>query len=383
MDSPNVYSPKFGDEVVGSYAFTHSVAEPVVIQVYTPRYSEYTIRSKSGSLVVPSHEFFLDEPRESDDSENLENFDHRLSYEEVTVAAHLFGLWFGSKTAIEDEEDIHSDCSSVSSHDGERSSRRSSTSVVDFPAPDLMKLAEYVPKIGKAASPNFTVGERKFAGRGRMSAHFANNNRISMDFGRTSISASNTRMSIDISRLSIASMDASRMSAPNLDFAQILNDRIAPRAKKMMLAIEEKVNEIVSGEEIDSESESKCSDYDCEAADDQFEVASDISETDSEITSGTPEQDKSTIQSAHSSPIVKMSSLYSELKARGSAPFTYPLSTVSSFGSRKTTRPMFTRAATSNSLAHSRTLGLQKVLTATARSGLSYCVRSRSESSLF
>jgi len=371
MDSPNVYSPKFGDEVVGSYAFTHSVAEPVVIQVYTPRYSEYTIRSKSGSLVVPSHEFFLDDPRESDDSENLENFDHRLSYEEVTVAAHLFGLWFGSKTAIEDEEDIHSDCSSVSSHDGERSSRRSSTSVVDFPAPDLMK------------SPKFTVSERKFAGRGRMSVKFANNNRISMDFGRTSISASNTRMSIDISRLSIASMDASRMSAPNLDFAQILNDRIAPRAKKMMLAIEEKVNEIVSGEEIDSESESKCSDYDCEAADDQFEVASDISETDSEITSGTPEQDKSTIQSAHSSPIVKMSSLYSELKARGSAPFTYPLSTVSSFGSRKTTRPMFTRAATSNSLAHSRTLGLQKVLTATARSGLSYCVRSRSESSLF
>lgn len=375
MDSPNVYSPKFGDEVVGSYAFTHSVAEPVVIQVYTPRYSEYTLRSKSGSLVVPSHEFFLDEPRESDDSEN---FDHRLSYEEVTVAAHLFGLWFGSKTVIEDEEDIHSDCSSVSSHDREFRSRRSSSiSVVDFPAPDLMKLTDDVPKIGKAA-----VGERKFAGRGRMSVNFANNNRISMDFGRTSISASNTRMSIDISRLSIASMDASRMSAPNLDFAQILNDRIAPRAKKIMLAIKEKVNEIVPEEEIDSESESKCSDYDCEAADDQFEVASDISETDSEITSGTPEQDKSTIQSAHSSPIVKMSSLYSELKARGTGHFTYPLSMASSFASRKT-RPMFTRAATSNSLAHSRTLGLQKVLTATARSGLSYCVRSRSESSLF
>merc|ERR1719424_2034672 len=139
--NPGVYSPKEGDEVVGSYEFTRSVAE-LPVQVFTPRYSEYTIRSKNASILVLSHEFYLDEPRHSAESEGL-----RQSYEEVTLAAHLASILFGSAIFIEEEEenifdsfDTQSDCSSVASHDDDesRSIMRDDSALFEFPAPDLM-----------------------------------------------------------------------------------------------------------------------------------------------------------------------------------------------------------------------------------------------------
>jgi len=380
--NPGVYSPKEGDEVVGSYEFTRSVAE-LPVQVFTPRYSEYTIRSKNASILVLSHEFYLDEPRQSEESDISQ--EQRLSYEEVTLAAHLASILFGSATFIEEEEenifdsfDTQSDCSSVCSHDDDesRSIMRDDSALFEFPPPDLMiskgmslsearfaaKMQEDMPAIGKAVS----LSERKFAVSQRFNKMISNRMSITMDGGRASLCGSNSRLSIDISRLSVASMqDSSRMSTPNFDFAQILNDSIAPSQEKEEDEKEE--------EEAHNDSESERSDSDSEAPDDDFEVTSDISDTDADTISSVSEQAESTIESVSSSPIVKMSSLYSQLKARrkGSS---RSLSTISSVRGRNRT--------TAHTIARSRTFAIQSVLTKTARTGLSYCVRSRSESTV-